>query len=127
MDMIRVVNRHGETLYGRYDGKDYTFPSKKPVDIPKVAAAHIFGLGVEDKTSALNRLGFLYPHIKYEDALKKLEKIQFLQGEVVFEEPLDLEEPTENGRARVNLGGDAGAVAQVAAPSEPRRVPAPRP
>jgi hypothetical protein len=85
METIRVVNHNDQTLHGRFDGEDYEFPPELPVDISLDAAKHIFGLGQEDKAQVLNMLGWLVPgRDLYKDALKKLDRISFLQGRTVF-------------------------------------------
>jgi hypothetical protein len=126
MDTIRVVNGLDRPLTGRYAAVDYTFPPGKPVDIPPDAARHIFAFGQSanaDKTRALNGLGLLGPLDNFKEAVKLLTKIKFLEGRVVFED--EPEEPqTENGRARVNLGGEGEATRKPASPITPGRMPA---
>lgn len=115
-EMIRVVNNNDETVRGRYDGKDYVFKKGKPTDITLEAAAHIFGFGEENKTQALNMLGWLTPgRDTIEDAMAKLDNISFLVGRTVFDEEPELESTKEPGDAptsQVPVGkGRRGAVA----------------
>lgn len=127
MNTIRVVNGLDFPLKGRFAGVNYEFPVGKGVDLSEEAAAHIFAFGVDDHDEivrSLNHLGLLPPTTTFEVARKQLNKVKFLEGHVVFEDE-DSPAPTENGRARVNLGGEGG-VARAAPPdSPPRRVPAP--
>jgi hypothetical protein len=105
---VKVINHLEITLRGRYDGEDYEFPPEEPTVIPKAAAAHIFGLGVEDKSQALNQLGFLVPgKDTYQEAVKKLDQITFLEGKLTFEdEELDaIDVPEERPRRTKKTGG----------------------
>lgn len=67
-DFVRVTQTAAETIVGRYDGVDYTFPYGEAVDVHKAVATHVFGFGlpeqsddqrVQDKTPCLLRLGWL--------------------------------------------------------------------
>jgi hypothetical protein len=116
MDMIRVVNNNEATLRGRYDGKDYVFPKGKPTDIPLAACEHIFGFGKDDKSQAFNQLGWLVPgRDTIEDAYKKFDRITFLEGRTVYEEP----EPEPAARAqtggRPHVAGPGGEKAPARA------------
>lgn len=102
---VKVINNLTKTLKGRYDGKDYVFAPNKPVTLSLEAAQHIFGLGDEDKSGALNKLGLLIPgRDTLEEALAALDKITFLEGRTVFDDEL----PPETGAAppaRAKSGG----------------------
>lgn len=120
MPDIQVTNRNDFPLTGRFAGKDYKFPPGEPVEVPEKAATHIFALGEENKTGALNRLGLLYPARpdrpgrSLEEAFKVLDKVTFAQGRIVFDEPESLPPPEEKpigdspGAPR-NPGGESGA------------------
>lgn len=101
--MIKVINHNPETLKGRYDGHDYVFKTDKPVELSLEAASHIFGLGNDDKSQALNMLGLLIPgRHTLEDGLAKLDRITFLEGRYVYEEgetPPDEQPGDEDGGA----------------------------
>jgi hypothetical protein len=73
---VRVTNGN-KSFVGRFNGKDYKFDQGKPVDISLIAARHIFGFGLEDKTSALNRLGWARSSDELEAGLEKLAKVSF--------------------------------------------------
>lgn len=110
MEQIKVISHLEGTLRGRFDGKDYVFKKGEAVTIPKDAATHIFALGEEDKTNALNHLGFLIPgRDTLEDALAKLDKITFLVGRTVFDDDAE-EEPPAKGRTggRPHVSGPGG-------------------
>lgn len=83
---LRVTNRTGEPFTARFHGEDYEF-GEDPVDLSVEAAAHLFGFGVEDKTRALHRLGWLTASQQMPAALAKLAKIAFEPVQQVFELP----------------------------------------
>lgn len=86
--MIGIKNTLDETIKGRYDGQDYEFRTGQTVALPEEAARHIFGYGVDDKSRALIRLGWVANSTGMEAAMAKLDGIKFLaEKEVVFEEP----------------------------------------
>jgi hypothetical protein len=123
-DMVKVINNNEAVCRGRFDGKDYVFEPGKPTYLTLEAAGHIFGLGVEDKSQALNMLGWLVPgRDSLADALKKLDRISFLEGKTVYEDDDEQSEsPTARGRGKTGgrphvsgPGGEPGAGAQVPA------------
>jgi hypothetical protein len=75
-EYVRVVNNTGSVIKGRFDGRDYEFRKAEPTDVHQLVAAHIFGFGVEDKTNAFHRLGWLN-NSSYEEALERLSGIEF--------------------------------------------------
>ena len=129
MEMVKVVNNNEMPLYGRFDGKDYAFIPNKPTFISIEAAKHIFDLGLEDKSQALNMLGLLKANDLYADALKKLDRVSFLKGHTVYEdegEESDAEDERPRARNRTGgrphvagPGGDTGAERQDSAPANP--------
>jgi hypothetical protein len=120
MATIKVTNHNEATVKGRFDGQDYLFPPGKAVTLSLAAATHIFALGTEDKTSALNNIGFLIPgKDTYAQALEKLDAFSFQEGRIVFddddlnselaEDNPDRKAPTHPGRRpHVTGGGKAG-------------------
>jgi hypothetical protein len=105
-DLVRVVNHTDKVVHGRFSGTDYAFHPGKPLDVPIVAAAHIFDFGKKEKTQALARLGWARTSEEMEDGLAKLEKIK-------FEDPPELIEATEGKKPRrgvpaANRTGAAG-------------------
>lgn len=93
---VRVINQNAEVIHGRYAGKDYVFKPNVPVDVHEVVAHHVFGFGADDKTSALNRLGFLKSSDDLPEANKKLAKVKFTDPPEMIEAP-----PKTRGRARL--------------------------
>ncbi len=83
-EFVRVINRDPDStvrgkqvINGRYDGKDYSFPFEQPVDVHIDVARHIFGFGLDDKTGALNRLGWATRSDMVDAALERLLRITF--------------------------------------------------
>jgi hypothetical protein len=64
-------------IVGKFAGKWYVFPKDQPVDVHVDVARHIFGLGVEDKSAALQRLGWMRTSEQMDEALERLRKIKF--------------------------------------------------
>lgn len=95
MPDIQVTNHNHFPLPGRFNGKDYVFPPGVPVSVPEKAAEHIFALGRDDKTGALNRMGLLKPGGTLQEALKAYNSVSFAQGRLVFDEPEPLPPPDE--------------------------------
>jgi hypothetical protein len=94
---VRVTNTGPDKIRGRFAGEDYEFLPNKPSDIPVHAAAHIFGFGHENKTAALNRLGWLTSSSEMERAMARLNKIVFAESPPLIE--ADMPEP-EDGPAK---------------------------
>lgn len=86
METIKVISHLDKPIYGRYDGEDFEFIPEKATVLTLEAATHIFGLGNDDKRQALNMLGLLGPAGDYNEALKKLDQLTFLEGKVIFED-----------------------------------------
>ena len=95
---VRIVNNN-KTVVGRFNGKDYKFEQGKPIDVPEVVAAHVFGFGIEDKTQCLNRLGWARSSDEIEAGLEKL-------GNVIFEDPPELVEKPKKGKKSSDEAGD---------------------
>lgn len=123
MNLIRVTSGLERPIRGRYDGKDYVFVRGKPVELTLEAAAHIFGLGKDDKRQALNQLGWLRPDGNLEEALEKLEHIKFEEGHVAYDddEPLPGEAPLahEGGDPRRRRGRPANRIGDDAPTLQP--------
>jgi hypothetical protein len=102
-NFIRITN-HNKSVTGRFNGKDYLFATGKPVDVPELVARHVFAFGLEDKTAALNRLGWARTSDEIEAGLEKL-------GKVTFEDPPEMIEAPRKGKRTgtagppVNAGG----------------------
>lgn len=131
METIRVTSHLVKPLRGRFDGKDYDFLPEKATLMTLDAATHIFALGEEDKSGALNKLGLLIPgKDTYEEALEKLDSISFDRGRVTFDaDPAEGDEiePGETGegsRSRKRTGGRRPHVDPSGEPGAPSGVPA---
>lgn len=75
--MIFITNKNGFYFEDSYDGVLYRFNPGERVVLPTVAATHIFGFGLADKTETLKRQGWaLKPGTLEEDpeGLVKLRK-----------------------------------------------------
>jgi len=110
-DFVRVTNDGDEVIEGRYASVDYMFRIGDAVDMPLVAAHHIFGFGGTDQSraAAFLRLGW---HDK-KDAMKRLSKISF------EELPNVIELVPRNKTSRVGplgVGGSEGAAAGTLLP-----------
>lgn len=83
-DFVRITNMDSESvvrgkqvIHGRFDGKNYVFPFEQPVDVHIEVARHVFGFGLDDKSSALNRLGWATRSDMIDSALERLKNIRF--------------------------------------------------
>lgn len=110
---VRVTNTNKEKVVGRFDGEDHEFLPGKPVDIPVVVAAHLFDFGREDKTRALNRLGWLQSSEHLDRALAKLNKIVFTEAPPLIEAEIDEE---GDGPVAELLPATSGATAPPVSP-----------
>ena len=93
---VQVFNHNKFALRGRFDGKDYTFAPGKATEAPEDAVRHIFGFDQDPKVGLI-RLGVLKPGVTLEAAQEVRDKVQFLAGRMVFEEPQPLPEPEPRG------------------------------
>jgi hypothetical protein len=66
-----------QVIQGRYNGKDYLFPYGQPVNVHLEVARHCFGLGQDDKSAALSRLGWARTSDELPDAIERLSNIRF--------------------------------------------------
>lgn len=83
--MIFVTNKNDFHHSDRYDGDDYEFPPGVRVALSEEAAAHMFGRGLPDKTSTLQRLGWA---MKYDPGVRNfVENVEGVQklAKFVFE------------------------------------------
>jgi hypothetical protein len=101
-DMLFVINKNNFHHEDRFNGQDYLFPPGEKVMLSMEAAQHMFGLGLEDKTSVMHRKGWSF---KYDaathsftedaDAVTKLKNFVFTRAKLVElpaeEEPVKAE------------------------------------
>jgi hypothetical protein len=87
-DWIRIINldedsvvgrgaKAKKVIIGRYNGKDYAFPFGEPVNVHLDVARHLFGLGSDDKSAALARLGWAKSSDELPEAIERLSNIHF--------------------------------------------------
>ena len=84
MNEIFVTNTNDFDHQDRFDGQDFFFPQNERVTIPVIAAQHMLGLGLADKTETLIRAGW----VNDKDGVQKLARFVFTKG-VMVEEPVD--------------------------------------
>lgn len=128
-DHVRVTSGK-ETIKARYNGQEYEFRPGEPVDVHQTVAAHIFGFGHEDKSTALARLGWAQSSDQLPAAMTRLQGIRFTTAPPLIERPEPdvitasagerMPNRTSSG-APIAGGGEAGAPPQAGAPAEPRR------
>lgn len=121
---VRVTNRTGKKIVGRYDGEDYEFPHGDPVDVPEAVATHVFGFGVPDKGAVLARLGWASSSDRIDEGLQKLAAIRF-EDVVVTARPVDDDDSPDSGdmvptKGSVAVGprSDVGDEGGASAPPE---------
>jgi hypothetical protein len=77
MTTIFVRNNGSETFSDGLDGTVYHFEPGKEVEIPEIAAKHIFGYGDDDKEPYLVRLGWMKMSNQFGLAMEKLAQFSF--------------------------------------------------
>jgi len=90
MTLIRVINRNPKPIHGRYAGRDYVFKPEVPLDVPEIVARHIFDFGKDDKTQALNRLGWVKTSDEMQVGMEMMNNITFTDPPEMIEKPADL-------------------------------------
>ncbi len=115
---LRVTNGLTEKVKGRYDGVDYLWKPGEVRDIPLEAAQHIFGFGQDDKSRAMNRLGWMPSSAQADEAYEKLASISFDMVEQVFQLPKQGKgKKLGNARSPVTAEGSEGGAAPKGAAS----------
>jgi hypothetical protein len=82
---LAVTSALPKPFSAKFHGVEYRFKPGKPVNMPVAAVEHVFGFGVDDKTAALHRLGWLTLTNDTEAALEKLAQVSCVPIEQVFE------------------------------------------
>ena len=77
MTNIFVRNNGDNPLVDAFDGVTYDFACGKEVEIPEVAAKHIFGYGDDNKEPYLVRLGWMKMNTDYPIAMERLATFSF--------------------------------------------------
>lgn len=127
-DWIRVTNldeasvigkgiKARKLIVGRYNGKDYAFPFGEPVNVHLDVARHLFGLGNDDKSAALSRLGWVQSSSDFPDAIERLGNIRFDDLPELMESTRFA--PKEITHASGLVKGDGTAGSAKAGPNDP--------
>jgi hypothetical protein len=74
---VIVYNGSGQPHNDRFDGKDYSFPAGESVVVPVDAAIHIFGMGMQDRSKKVIRLGWAFTGADMPAALERLDTFLF--------------------------------------------------
>lgn len=76
MSSVWVINKTNDILIDGWDGQKYEFLPRKPVEVPRIVAQHVFGYGLESKTEVLVRLGWTKTANDLPEALAKLKQFE---------------------------------------------------
>lgn len=119
VSFLRVTNGLKEKVAGRYDGVDYVWKPGQVLDIPVMAAEHIFGYGLDDKSRAMNRLGWMPSSALADEAYEKLGLMGFDVVEQVFQLPAKRRgKKLGNARSSVNAEAPEGDAAETSSSPE---------
>lgn len=77
MTTLFVRNNGDDGFVDSFDGSTYEIAPGKEVEIPEVAAKHIFGYGDDDKEPYLVRLGWMKMNTDMPVAMERLGKFSF--------------------------------------------------
>ena len=77
MTTIFVRNNGSNPLVDSYDGVSYNFACGEEVEIPEIAAKHIFGYGDDNKEPYLVRLGWMKMSSDFRIAMERLATFSF--------------------------------------------------
>ena len=77
MTTIFVRNNGSNPLVDGFNGVTYNFACGEEVEIPEVAAKHIFGYGDDNKEPYLVRLGWMKMSTDYRMAMERLATFSF--------------------------------------------------
>lgn len=85
IQFLQVTNTKLKEFTARFHGEEYRFKINDPVTMPMAAAAHIFGVGEDNKLPAFHRLGWVTVTAQLDSAMKKLKDFKFEPVKQVFE------------------------------------------
>jgi len=74
---VYVRNNSQDALSDSFDGVKYDFIPGKEIELPEVAAKHIFGYDDDNKEPYLVRLGWMKMSNEFDAAMQKLCKFSF--------------------------------------------------
>lgn len=90
MTTIFVRNNGSDNFSDGLDGAVYHFEPGKTIEIPEIAAKHIFGYGDDNKEPYLVRLGWMKMSNQFDMAMEKLAQFSFSKESV---KPVHLSAP----------------------------------
>jgi hypothetical protein len=90
MTTIFVRNNGSDPFFDALDGTVYHFESGKEIEIPEIAAKHIFGYGDDNKEPYLVRLGWMKMSNQFNEAMEKLALFSFSKESI---KPVHLSAP----------------------------------
>jgi len=74
---VYVRNNSQDSLSDSFDGIKYDFLPGKEIEMPEIAAKHIFGYDDDNKEPYLVRLGWMKMSNEFDAAMQKLGKFSF--------------------------------------------------
>lgn len=74
---VYVRNNSQDSLSDSFDGIKYDFLPGKEIELPEIAAKHIFGYDDDNKEPYLVRLGWMKMSNEFDAAMQKLGKFSF--------------------------------------------------
>jgi hypothetical protein len=77
MTTICVRNNGNDPLVDSFNGVTYNFATGEEVEIPEVAAKHIFGYGDDNKEPYFVRLGWMKMNTDYPMAMDRMSRFSF--------------------------------------------------
>lgn len=77
IETIFVRNNSKEVFKNRFAGEDFSIEPGKAEEMLLDCAQLVFGMGEDDKTRCLRRLGWMGMHLDYDKALKRLNEFSF--------------------------------------------------
>jgi len=77
MTNVFVRNNGNNSLVDAFDGVTYDFACGKEVEVPEIAAKHIFGYGDDNKEPYFVRLGWMKISTDYSIAMERLATFSF--------------------------------------------------
>lgn len=107
--LIRVINHNPKPIHGRYAGRDYVFKTDVPLDVPEIVARHVFDFGKDDKSQALNRLGWATTSDAIEKGMEMMANITFTDPPELIEKPADMPRRTRKAGTAVATPPVAGS------------------
>lgn len=124
VQLLQITNGTDKKIRARFHGEDFVWGVGAVLSpVPLEAAQHIFGFGLDDKTSALHRLGWLTASSQLDAAMERLTLMKFEPVHQVL--VMGAERPRRGkprkqistDRSLGNAGGDAGE--RASSPDEP--------